>query len=63
MRGLDPRIHHVRKIHTKQMDPRVKPAGDGSALFVAQTAGPRSLANSTKTTHSASDTVVEETCK
>jgi hypothetical protein len=30
MRGLDPRIHHLRKIYAKRMDPRVKPAGDGS---------------------------------
>jgi hypothetical protein len=30
MRGLDPRIHHLRKIFAKWMDPRVKPAGDGS---------------------------------
>ena len=29
MRGLDPRINHVRKIYAKPMDPRVKPAGDG----------------------------------
>ena len=29
MRGLDPRIHHLRKIYAKRMDPRVKPAGDG----------------------------------
>jgi len=29
MRGLDLRIHHVRKIDAKGMDPRVKPAGDG----------------------------------
>jgi len=29
MRGLDPRIHHLRKIYAKKMDPRVKPAGDG----------------------------------
>ena len=30
MRGLDPRIHHLRKIYARLMDPRVKPAGDGS---------------------------------
>ena len=30
MRGLDPRIHHLRKIYAKRVDPRVKPAGDGS---------------------------------
>jgi len=30
MRGLDPRIHHLRKIYAKLMGPRVKPAGDGS---------------------------------
>jgi hypothetical protein len=30
MRGLDPRIHHLRKIYAKRMDPRIKPAGDGS---------------------------------
>jgi len=29
MRGHDPRIHHLRKIYAKWMDPRVKPAGDG----------------------------------
>ena len=29
MRGLDPRIHHLRKIQAKRMDPGVKPAGDG----------------------------------
>src|SRR6266851_4289343 len=29
MRGLDPRIHHLRKIYAKRMDPRAKPAGDG----------------------------------
>jgi hypothetical protein len=29
MRGLDPRIHHLCKIYTKKMDPRVKPASDG----------------------------------
>jgi hypothetical protein len=29
MRGLDPRIHHLRKTYAKRMDPRVKPAGDG----------------------------------
>jgi hypothetical protein len=29
MRGLDPRIHHLRKSMRKWMDPRVKPAGDG----------------------------------
>jgi hypothetical protein len=28
MRGLDPRIHHLRKNLSKWMDPRVKPAGD-----------------------------------
>jgi hypothetical protein len=28
MRGLDPRIH-LCKIYAQQMDPRVKPAGDG----------------------------------
>jgi hypothetical protein len=29
MRGLDPRIHLLRKkVFTKRMDPRVKPAGD-----------------------------------
>jgi hypothetical protein len=34
MRGLDSRIHRVRKIYAKQMDPRVKPrvtAVDGRA--------------------------------
>jgi len=30
IRRLNPRIHHLRKIHAKRMDPRVKPAGDGS---------------------------------
>jgi DNA-binding response OmpR family regulator len=29
MRGLDPRIHHIRKSMWKWTDPRVKPAGDG----------------------------------
>jgi len=28
--GLDPAIHLLRKkLYTKEMDPRVKPAGDG----------------------------------
>jgi len=30
MRGLDPRIHPLRKTYAKQIDPQVKPAGDGS---------------------------------
>jgi len=29
MRGLDPRIHHLCKIHAKWVNPRVKLAGDG----------------------------------
>jgi hypothetical protein len=28
MRGLDPRIHHLRKILSKKMDCRVKPGND-----------------------------------
>ena len=28
MRGLDPRIHHLRKTCAERMDPRVKPADD-----------------------------------
>ncbi len=34
MRGLDPRIHHLRKTYVKRMDPRVSPrvtAVDGEA--------------------------------
>jgi hypothetical protein len=35
MRGLDPRIHHLCKIYSKKMDPRVKPAGDGDGWVSA----------------------------
>ncbi len=37
MRGLDPRIHLVPTIYAKQMDPRVKPAGDGGGWASAPT--------------------------
>src|SRR5216683_2654539 len=40
MRGLDPRIHHLRKIYAKRMDPRVKPAGDGSGWASADSNRP-----------------------
>jgi hypothetical protein len=30
MRGLDPRIHHLRKTLSKRMDCRVKPGNDAS---------------------------------
>jgi hypothetical protein len=32
MRGLDPRIHPLRRIYQKWMDPRVKAAGDGRRM-------------------------------
>jgi hypothetical protein len=36
MRGLDPRIHHLRKSLSKVMDCRVKPGNDGDlARFIA----------------------------
>ncbi len=35
MRGLDPRIHLVPTIYAKQMDPRVKPAGDGGSRWAS----------------------------
>jgi hypothetical protein len=31
MRGLDPRIHHLREIFSEKMDVRVKPGHDASA--------------------------------
>jgi hypothetical protein len=32
MRGLDPRIHHLRKTLSKRMDCRVKPGNDESMV-------------------------------
>jgi hypothetical protein len=32
MRGLDPRIHHLRKKHSLKMDCRVKPGNDEREL-------------------------------
>jgi hypothetical protein len=33
MRGLDPRIHHIKIFCRKQMDCRVKPGNDGFDYF------------------------------
>jgi hypothetical protein len=40
IRGLDPRIHHLRKAYAKRRDPRVKPVGDGSGGATADSNRP-----------------------
>jgi hypothetical protein len=37
MRGLDPRIHHLRKTLSKRMDCRVKPGNDENLSRVLST--------------------------
>jgi hypothetical protein len=36
MAGLDPALHHLRKILAKKMDTRVKPAYDATAASLAE---------------------------
>jgi hypothetical protein len=39
MRGLDPRIHHLRKSLPKRMDCRVKPGNDGYGFHAIRNTG------------------------